>query len=220
MSTDVFSKVSSYGYHDLRHQLESEGKLPYFRVMQSPPTPVALLDGEPRVNLGSSNYLGLSGDPRICAAAQQATEQYGTSLNGSRFMNGTTPLHLDLESEVAHWLGEEDALVFPSGYSTNLGVISALVGPDDAALCDAGDHASILDGASLAAGRMLPFRHNRLDRLESLLGSTQRVGGTLVIVDSVYSMQGDLSDIVGIAGLCRRHSARLLVDEAHACGVL
>ncbi len=220
MSTDVFAKVGSYDNHAIRNELESLNRFPYFRVMQSPPTPVAVFDGERRINLGSSNYLGLSGDPRICAAAQQATERYGTSLNGSRFMNGTTPLHLDLEADVAQWLGEEDALVFPSGYSTNLGVISALVGRDDVALCDAGDHASILDGAALASGRMLAFRHNRLDRLESLLSRTGRQGGALVVVDSVYSMQGDVSDIVGLACLARRHRARLLVDEAHAVGVL
>lgn len=221
MSADLFAKVQAYESYAFRRELEARNLLPYFRTMQGPPTAVTRLDGTPRVNLGSSNYLGLSGDPRLTEAAHLATQRYGTSINGSRLMNGTTELHLSVEAEVAEWFGEEDALVFPSGYTTNLGVIGALVGDGDVAVCDSGDHASILDGAALSRGRLLPFRHNRMDRLEALLRrAADRDGGTLVVVDTVYSMQGDLSDIVGVTALSRRYGARLLVDEAHAVGVL
>ncbi len=221
MTGDVFAKVRAYESYAFRRQLEAQRLLPYFRAMQAPPSAVTVIDGAPRVNLGSSNYLGLSGDERLTAAAHQATLRYGTSTNGSRLMNGTTDLHRRVEETVADWFGEEDALVFGSGYAANLGVIGALVGEGDVAVCDAGDHASILDGARLARGRLLAFRHNRMDRLETLLRRTADTeGGALVVVDTVYSMQGDLSDIVAITGLSRRYGARLLVDEAHAVGVL
>lgn len=221
MSRDLFAKVQSYDSYALRQEMELRNLLPYFRTVQGPPCAVTMIGGAPRVNLGSSNYLGLSGDPRLTEAAHLATQRYGTSINGSRLMNGTTALHLEVEAAVADWFGEEDALVFTSGYSTNLGVIGALVGPQDVAVCDAGDHASILDGAGLARGRLLPFRHNRMDRLEaSLRRARDGDGGILVVVDTVYSMQGDLSDIVGVTALSRRYGARLLADEAHATGVL
>jgi 8-amino-7-oxononanoate synthase len=221
MATDLFAKVEHDETRGLRSKLAALNLLPYFRVMQSHPHAVVIMDDEPRVNLGSSNYLGLSGDPRVIAAAQAAIGRFGTSLNGSRFMNGTTPQHLRLEDEVAYWLGEEAAIVFPSGYATNLGVISALVGQNDVAVCDANSHASILDGAGLSRGQLLPFRHNRLDRLEKLLTRAGRAsGGVLVMMDSVFSMQGDTTEIVGITSMCRRHQVRLLVDEAHAVGVL
>ncbi|GAA2710471.1 pyridoxal phosphate-dependent aminotransferase family protein [Micromonospora olivasterospora] len=221
MSGDLFAKVRGYDSYAFRRELEMRDLLPYFRTLQGPPAAVPMMDGAPRVNLGSSNYLGLSGDPRLTEAANLAAQRYGTSVNGSRLMNGTTELHLRVEAAVADWFGEEDALVFGSGYTTNLGVIGALVGEGDVAVCDAGDHASILDGAALARGRLLPFRHNRMDRVEALLRrAAQADGGILVVVDTVYSMQGDLSDIVGVTGLSRRYGARLLVDEAHAVGVL
>ncbi|MFC4149875.1 aminotransferase class I/II-fold pyridoxal phosphate-dependent enzyme [Micromonospora mangrovi] len=221
MSGDLFAKVRRYESYAFRRDLEAQGELPYFRVMQGPPTAVTMMGGAPRVNLGSSNYLGLSGDARLTAAAHCAHQRYGTSINGSRLMNGTTELHLRAEEAIADWFGEEDALVFGSGYTANLGVIGALVGEGDIAVCDAGDHASILDGARLAPGRLLAFRHNRMDRLETLLRRASTTdAGVLVVVDTVYSMQGDLSDLVTVTGLSRRYGARLLVDEAHAVGVL
>ncbi|MGQ0842358.1 aminotransferase class I/II-fold pyridoxal phosphate-dependent enzyme [Actinokineospora sp.] len=221
MPTDVFAKTHDNHIRSLTRQLAGVGRYPYFSLMEGPPSAVTIMDGVPCVNLGSSNYLGLSGDARVATGAHQATLRYGTSLNGSRVMNGTVPLHLELEAEVAEWLGEGDALIYPSGYAANLGVISALVGADEVAICDGGDHASILDGATLARGRLMPFQHNRLDRLDAVLDRTRRDGtGTLVVVDSVYSMQGDMSDLAGVTAAARRHGARLLVDEAHAFGIL
>src|SRR6476660_1296478 len=179
MAMDLFSKVRDDATARRRRDLSARGLLPYFRTMDGPPTALTRIDGRERIMFGSSNYLGLSGDPRVSEAARRATDRYGTSLNGSRFMNGTTPLHLALEREVADWLGEQDALVFPSGYTTNLGVISALVDAGDTVVCDARDHASILDGAALARGRFLPYQHNRLDRLDTILG---KAGGATMVV--------------------------------------
>lgn len=221
MGHDLFDKVRAYDRREAAGQLAAAGMLPYFRVMQSPPTALARLDGRDCVMLGSSNYLGLSGDPRVTAAAQRACTDYGTSVNGSRLMNGTVPLHRELEEAVADWLGEQDALVFSSGYTANLGCIAALVGPHDVALCDAEDHASILDGGTLAPGKVLRFRHNEVDELERRLERVTAAGsGVLVIVDAVYSMRGDVSDAAAVAKVAGAYGARLLVDEAHAVGVL
>jgi 8-amino-7-oxononanoate synthase len=218
---DLFAKVRGYDRQELASRLTEAGMLPYFRVLQSPPTAVARMDGRDRVLLGSSNYLGLSGDARVSAAAQRACTEYGTSLNGSRLMNGSTPLHRELEEAVAGWLGEADALVFASGYTANLGVIAALVGPHDVALCDAEDHASILDGGTLAHGKVLRFRHNEVGDLERrLAAATGDDRGALVVVDAVYSMRGDVTDVAATAKVAGAYGARLLVDEAHAIGVL
>jgi 8-amino-7-oxononanoate synthase len=182
---------------------------------------VALMEGRERITLGSNNYLGLTGDPRVKAAAHEALEHYGTGLTGSRFMNGTTPLHLELERELADWMGAEDALVYTTGYLANTGAIGTLLDPGDTVICDSGDHASILDAVALSRARVRPFRHNRLDKLETMLTRAESDGGgVLVVVDGLFSMEGDLSPLPDVAALCREHGARLMVDEAHAVGVL
>jgi 8-amino-7-oxononanoate synthase len=190
-------------------------------VVEAEPGPVALMEGKERITLGSNNYLGLTGDARVKAAARDALDHYGTGLTGSRFMNGTTPLHLQLERELADWMGSEDALVFTTGYLANVGAIGTLLDPGDTVVCDSGDHASILDAVSLSRARVRPFRHNRLDKLESMLSRAESDGGgVLVVVDSLFSMEGDLSPLPDVVALCREHGARLMVDEAHAVGVL
>src|SRR5665809_22061 len=136
-------------------------------------------------------------------------------------MNGTVPLHEELEREIADWMGTEDALVFTTGYLANIGALSTLLEPGDTVICDSGDHASILDGVSMSRARIRPFRHNRLDKLESMLErAAGDGGGVLVVVDGVFSMEGDVCDLPPVAELCRAHGARLMVDEAHAVGVL
>jgi 8-amino-7-oxononanoate synthase len=171
--------------------------------------------------LGSNNYLGLTTDERVKQAARDALETYGTGVTGSRLLNGTTPLHLDLERELADWMGTEDAIVFTTGYQSNLGCISAILEPGDTVICDSGDHASILDGCKLSGARLRPFRHNRMDKLERMLERAQAdESGTLVIVDGVFSMEGDVCDLPPIVELCERFGARLMVDEAHGAGVL
>jgi 8-amino-7-oxononanoate synthase len=190
-------------------------------VLEGPAGPVVEMEGAERIMLGSNNYLGLTGDERVKAAARDALERFGTGLTGSRFLNGTLSLHLDLERQLADWMGTEDALVFTAGYLANTGTIGTLLSPSDTVICDSGDHASILDAVSMSRARIRPFRHNRLDKLESMLERAESDGGgVLVVVDGVFSMEGDLAPLPEITALCRQHGARLMVDEAHGVGVL
>jgi 8-amino-7-oxononanoate synthase len=182
---------------------------------------VVEMEGHTRIMLGGNNYLGLTGDDRVKQAARDALDHYGTGVTGSRFMNGTLPIHLELERELADWLGEDDALVYTAGYLANTGCIATLLDPGDTVICDAGDHASILDAVSMSRARIRPFRHGRLDKLELMLDRAEGDGGAvLVVVDGVFSMEGDLANVPEIARLCREHGARLMVDEAHGVGVL
>jgi 8-amino-7-oxononanoate synthase len=219
--TDLFEKART---HDRLEQLNAAREhdlLPYFRLVEAEPGPIALMEGRERITLGSNNYLGLTGDERVKQAARDALDHYGTGLTGSRFMNGTTPLHLELERELADWMGTEDALVFTAGYLANVGCIATLLGPEDTVICDSGDHASILDAVAMSRARIRPFRHNRLDKLEKMLDRAgSDGGGVLVVVDGVFSMEGDLAPLPEIVELCRRYGARLMVDEAHGVGVL
>src|SRR5215212_11049087 len=193
---DVFEKAST---HDRKEQLEAAKEadlLPYFRLIESEAGPVVEMEGRETIMLGSNNYLGLTGDPRVKAAARDALERYGTALTGSRFMNGTTPLHIELEREIAEWMGTDDAIVFTTGHQANLGAIGTILGPGDTVVVDSGDHASILDGAVLSRAKLRPFRHNRLDRLEHTLArAAEDGGGVLVVVDGVFSMEGDVAPL-------------------------
>ena len=219
--TDLFAKART---HERLEQLTAAREadlLPYFRVLEGPARPVVEMEGEPRIMLGSNNYLGLTADERVLQGAQDALMAYGTGLTGSRLLNGTIPLHLDLEREIAQWLGTDDALVFSTGHQANLGVLGTILGPGDTVIADSGDHASILDGCLLSRAKLRPFRHNRMDKLErSLDRASADGGGVLVAVDGVFSMEGDIAPVHEIAELCRRYGARLLVDEAHGAGVL
>jgi len=195
--------------------------LPYFRMLTSQAGPVVEMEGRETVMLGSNNYLGLTTDERVKDAARQALETYGTGVTGSRLLNGTTPLHVELERELAEWMQTDDAIVFTTGYQSNVGCIGTILGPQDTVICDSGDHASILDGCRLSGAKLRPFRHNRMDKLAKMLErAAGDGGGVLVIVDGVYSMEGDLCDLPPIVDLCREHGARLMVDEAHGVGVL
>jgi 8-amino-7-oxononanoate synthase len=218
---DVFEKART---HDRREQLEAAREhdlLPYFRLLTSQAGPVVEMEGRETIMLGSNNYLGLTGDERVKQAARDALERYGTGVTGSRLLNGTTPLHLELERELADWMGAEDAIVFTTGYQSNVGCIGTILEPGDTVICDSGDHASILDGCRLSGAKLRPFRHNRMDKLEKMLQrAAEDGGGVMVVVDGVYSMEGDLCDLPPIVDLCERHGARLMVDEAHGVGVL
>jgi 8-amino-7-oxononanoate synthase len=171
--------------------------------------------------LGSNNYLGLTGDERVIQGARDALEQYGTGLTGSRLLNGTTPLHLALEAELADWMGTEQAIVFTTGHQANVGTLGTILAPGDTVIADSADHASILDGCLLSRAKLRPFRHNRLDKLEKQLErAAGDGGGVLVVVDGVFSMEGDVAPLPEIADLAEQHGARLMVDEAHGLGVL
>jgi len=218
---DLFEKARRHERLEQLRAAREHDLMPYFRVVEAEPGPIALMEGRERITLGSNNYLGLTGDQRVKDAARAALDHYGTGLTGSRFMNGTTPLHLELERELADWMGSEDALVYTTGYLANTGAIGTLLGPGDTVICDSGDHASILDAVSLSRARVRPFRHNRLDKLESMLSRAESDGGgVLVVVDGLFSMEGDLSPLQDVTALCSKHGARLMVDEAHAVGVL
>jgi 8-amino-7-oxononanoate synthase len=220
-SIDVFAKARE---HERLEQLKTARELdalPYFRILEGPTLPVVEMEGKPRIMLGSNNYLGLTGDERVKQGALDALNRYGTGLTGSRFLNGTIDLHLELERELAEWLGTEAALVFTTGHQANLGALGTILGPSDTVIADSGDHASILDGCILSRAKLRAFRHNRLDRLERTLEKAQNDGGgILVVVDGVFSMEGDVAPLPEIADLCARFGARLMVDEAHALGVL
>jgi 8-amino-7-oxononanoate synthase len=218
---DVFEKART---HDRAEQLamaKEADLLPYFRVLTSEAGPVVEMEGRETIMLGSNNYLGLTGDPRVKQAAREALETYGTGLTGSRLLNGTTPLHLELERELAQWMGTEDAIVFTTGHQANAGCIGTILAPEDTVICDSADHASILDGCKLSGAKLRPFRHNQMPKLERMLErASGDGGGVLVVVDGVFSMEGDLCDLPAVVELCGRYGARLMVDEAHAVGVL
>jgi 8-amino-7-oxononanoate synthase len=220
-SIDVFAKTRE---HERLEQLRAARELdmmPYFRVLEGPTLPVVEMEGAQRIMLGSNNYLGLTGDERVRQGALDALSRYGTGLTGSRFLNGTIQLHLELERELADWLGTEAALVFTTGHQANMGALGTILGPGDTVVADSGDHASILDGCLLSRAKLRAFRHNRLDRLERTLErAAQDGGGVLVVVDGVFSMEGDVAPLPEIVELCARFGARLMVDEAHALGVL
>jgi len=218
---DLFEKVKN---HERREQLEAANEAdlnPYFRLLTSQAGPVVEMEGRETIMLGSNNYLGLTGDERVKNAAREALDRYGTGVTGSRLLNGTTPVHVELEEELAAWMQTGDAIVFPTGYQSNVGCLQAILGPEDTVICDSGDHASLLDGCKLSGARLRPFRHNQTDKLEKML---QRAagdgGGVLVVVDGVYSMEGDLPDLPRVVELAKHYGARIMVDEAHGVGVL
>ena len=218
---DVFAKVRGHERAEQLRAAREADLLPYFRILESPAAPVVEMEGAERIMLGSNNYLGLTGDPRVMAGAREALERYGTGLTGSRLLNGTLGLHLELERELAEWMGTEEALVFTTGHQTNVGTLGTILAPGDTVIADSGDHASILDGCLLSRAKLRPFRHNRLDKLERALEKAATDGGgVLVVVDGVFSMEGDVAPLPQIADLCGAHGARLMVDEAHAAGVL
>jgi 8-amino-7-oxononanoate synthase len=219
--TDLFEKVRAHERAELIELAREHDLIPYFRQVESESGPLVQMEGRERLMLGSNNYLGLTGDERMKQAAREALERYGTALTGSRLMNGTLPLHRELEEEIAAWMGDEAALVFTTGYQANLGCLSGILGPSDTVVADSSDHASILDGCKLSGARLRPFRHRRPDKLAAMLERAgQDGGGVLVVVDGVFSMEGDICDLPAVVDLCRAHGARLMVDEAHAVGVL
>jgi 8-amino-7-oxononanoate synthase len=221
-SADVFAKVEDPRLEEYR-VAESLDLIPFYRELDGEVGPLSTFRGAEVVMLGSNNYLGLTTDARVRAAAKDAVDRYGTGVTGSRLLNGTLPIHGELEELLADWVGLESALVFTTGYAANLGLIGALVGGDDAAVVDSAAHASLVDGARFSDGTLRAFRHNRPNSLRRALRTWREQsgsGGVLVAVDGIYSMEGDWAPLESIAGLCHEFGARLLVDEAHALGVV
>ena len=179
-----------------------------------------IIDGQKMLMIGSNNYLGLVSDPRVKEAAFQATLKYGAGCTGSRFLNGTLDIHEELEYKLARFLNKEKVQVFSTGFQTNLGTISCLVGKNDLIFADRSDHASIVDGCRLSFGKTIKFKHNDMEDLARLLEANNHDCGKLIIVDGVFSMEGDIANIPEIVRLARKNGARILVDDAHSVGVL
>src|SRR4051794_36340693 len=218
---DLFEKARSHERVELLKAAREHDLVPYFRLMEGEAGPVVRMEGAERVMLGSNNYLGLTGDPRVKQGARDALERYGPALTGSRLLNGTLDLHVELERELAEFMETEEAIVFTTGHQANVGCLSAILSPADTVIVDSGDHASIMDGVAMSRAKVRPFRHNRLDKLERMLDrAAGDGGGVLVVVDGVYSMEGDVCDVPRVAELASAHGARLMVDEAHGVGVL
>src|SRR3954447_2138042 len=221
VAADLFEKARNHERVEQLKAAREHDLLPYFRLLEGPAGPVVEMEGAERVMLGSNNYLGLTRDPRVVRGARDALDTYGTALTGSRLLNGTLPMPLEVQRELAEWMGTEDALVFTTGYQANVGAIGTLLSPGDTVIVDSGDHASIMDGVAMSRARIRPFRHNRLAKLEDMLErAAGDGGGVLVVVDGVFSMEGDVADLPPIVRACRKHGARLMVDEAHGVGVL
>ncbi len=214
---DVFKKCFEFTRAE---DYKNSGLYPYFTEIQKVDGNSVWVDGKKILMVGSNNYLGLFDDPKIKAASIAAIEKYGTSTCGSRFLNGTYSLHVELEKKLAHFMGKEEALTFSTGMQTNLGVISALGGRDDVIVLDRMVHASIMDAVRLSYAHIAKYKHNDMKDLEDKLAHQPAEKGKLIIVDGVFSMEGDLSNLPQIVKLAKKYHARLMVDDAHGIGVM
>ena len=214
---DIFTKCRKYS---VANDIRAMGVYPYFHALETRQDNEVVMEGKRRIMLGSNNYLGLTTNPEVIEAGIRALEKYGTGCSGSRFMNGTLKMHLELEAELADFLRKDEAVIFPTGFQTNLGIISAIVGHGDYVICDKENHASIYDGCKLSYGRMLTYAHSNMEELEIQLQKVPETAGCLIVTDGVFSMGGDIANLPEIVRLARKYSARILVDDAHGLGVL
>jgi 8-amino-7-oxononanoate synthase len=214
---DIFQKCFSF---DLDKQAMEKGIYPYFQPLDGLEGTEATFHGRKIIMIGSNNYLGLTTHPKVRAAAMKALDEFGPSCTGSRFLNGTLKLHIELEERLAAFVGKEAALVFSTGMQTNLGAISSLIGRNDVVVTDKDDHASIVDACRLGMGEIKRFVHGDLDQLDRILEKIPEENGVMVVVDGVFSMGGDIVDLPKLVQVCKKHGARLYVDDAHSLGVL
>jgi 8-amino-7-oxononanoate synthase len=215
---DIFQKA--WDFTEAR-AARTSGYYPYFQVIESESDATVSIEGRELIMLGSNNYLGLTTHPHVRERARQALEKYGTSCTGSRLLNGNLDIHVELEERLARFVGKESALVFSTGFGTNLGTISAIVGRHDSAVIDKDDHASIYDGCKLSWGKTIRYDHNDVASLREALDKADlKDGGALVVVDGIFSMEGDIAPLPDMLPVLREFGARLMVDDAHASGVL
>jgi len=207
-----------YKFTDAR-KVMAMGYYPYFRVITSEQDTEVICNGKKMLMMGSNSYLGLTNHPRVKEAAIKAIQKYGSGCAGSRFLNGTLDIHIELENELAKFVGKEEAICYPTGYQANVGCISAIVGKNDFVITDKYDHASIIDGALLAEGKMLRFKHNDMTSLERVLKEIKGKN-SLIVVDGIFSMEGDIANLPVIIELAEKYNAVVMVDEAHSLGVL
>lgn len=214
---DLFDKIEKF---TLAKEAMEMGVYPYFLPLQNSEGATARFEGHDVIMIGSNNYLGLTTHPKVRQAAMDAIKTYGTSCTGSRFLNGTLELHLELERRLAKFMHSEGALTFTTGYQTNVGTITALVGKGDYVICDKEDHASIVDGCLMCFGEMKRFSHSDVKSLDTVLSRLPESAGKLVVVDGVYSMSGEIAPLPEIVEICKKYGARIMVDDAHSIGVL
>lgn len=214
---DIFEKCFA---PSLAGELKEKGVYPYFHALQSRQDVEVQMEGKRRIMLGSNNYLGLTTDPEVIEAGIRALEQYGTGCSGSRFLNGTLEMHLELEAELARFLRKPGVVTFGTGFQSNVGIISALVGRHDYVICDRENHASIYAGCQLSYGKMLRYRHSDMAELEKCLQKVPETAGALIVTDGVFSMGGDIAKLPEICALAKQYGARVMVDDAHGLGVL
>lgn len=214
---DIFEKCTE---HELAAQARALGVYNFFNPLESRQDTEVIMEGKRRIMLGSNNYLGLTTHPDVIAAGVKAYETLGSGCSGSRFLNGTLKLHLELEEELARFLRKEAVVTLSTGFQTNLGIISAIVGRTDYVIMDRENHASLYDGCRLSYGKMLRYKHGDMDDLEKKLASVPENGGSLIVTDGVFSMAGDIADLPSICRLAKKYGARVMVDDAHAFGVI
>ena len=214
---DLFKKCRDY---TLTKDLKREGLYPYFHRLETRQAPEVMMEGKKIIMIGSNNYLGLTSNPEVIAAAKEAVEKYGSGCSGSRFLNGTLDAHVLLEKELAEFIGTEDAVTFSTGFQSNLGIISAIAGRTDYILCDKENHASIYDGCRLSFAKMLRYNHSDMEDLENLIKTVPDTAGILIVTDGVFSMSGDICKLPEIVKIAKKYGARVMVDDAHGLGVL
>jgi 8-amino-7-oxononanoate synthase len=215
-TTDFFEKCRMF---TTAKEVMAAGLYPYFHVVESEQSPEVIVEGRKMIMLGSNNYLGLTSHPKVKEAAIEAVKKYGSGCAGTRFLNGTLDIHVKLEEKLASFFRKEAVLTFSTGYQTNLGIITSLAGKHDVVVIDKLDHASIIDACRLSYAEVKKFKHNDMGSLEYILKASGN-RGKLVVVDGVYSMEGDIAPLPDIVKVCKKYGARIMVDDAHGIGVL
>ena len=215
---DLFEKCKNF---TRAKEVMAAGVYPYFQPIESGPGSEVIINGKRMIMIGSNNYLGLTGHPKVVEAAANAIHKYGTGCTGSRFLNGTLDIHVELEERLAKFMNREAALCFSTGMQSNLGVISTLISKNDIIFTDRADHASIVDGCRLSFGKCVKYKHNDMNDLERVLKLNEDTGaGKLITTDGVFSMEGDIVDLPRLVDLANKYNARIYVDDAHSVGVL
>ncbi|MFH1074966.1 MAG: aminotransferase class I/II-fold pyridoxal phosphate-dependent enzyme [Candidatus Firestonebacteria bacterium] len=213
---DLFEKCRNFTAAD---QVKKAGIYPYFRAIESGQDTEVIYHGKKLIMIGSNNYLGLTSHPKVIEAAIEALKKYGTGCSGSRFLNGTLDLHVKCEAALADFVGKEAALLYSTGFTTNVGVVSSIAGKDDLIFCDRTNHASIIDGTRLSFAKTIKFKHNDMEDLERLIAKAEPKSGKLLVVDGVFSMEGDLANLPEITRIAQKYGAKVMVDDAHSVGV-
>ena len=215
-SKDIFDKCRKFTMAD---EIKAEGLYPYFHMLNSRQSARVMMEGKPRIMLGSNNYLGLTDNMSVIQAGKDAIDKYGTGCSGSRYLNGNLDIHVEMERKIADFMGREDAIIFSTGYGSNLSVLSCIGGRDDYYIIDRESHASIYDGCRLAYSKMLRYKHSDMADLERILQGLPEKSGKLIVTDGLFSLGGDYANLPEIVRLAKKYGARTMVDDAHAFGV-